>query len=67
MAKLSDIATFFFVMSYAAGFASMIKLRYSEPKLSQDYRAPFFPILPILFLLLSIGFFSWEQCMGFGK
>ena len=54
--KLSDIATFFFVMSYAAGFASMIKLRYSEPKLSQDYRAPFFPMLPILLLLLSIGF-----------
>jgi APA family basic amino acid/polyamine antiporter len=56
--KLSDIATFFFVMSYAAGFAALIKLRYSEPELPRPFKAPFFPILPILLILLSLLFLA---------
>ncbi|MGB4958008.1 MAG: amino acid permease [Saprospiraceae bacterium] len=56
--KLSDIATFFFVMSYAAGFAALIKLRYSEPDLERPYKAPWFPYLPYLLLILSILFLA---------
>ncbi|MEZ4911711.1 MAG: amino acid permease [Saprospiraceae bacterium] len=54
--KLSDIATYFFVLSYMAGFASLIKLRISSPELSISYRAPFFPYLPGLLIILSLGF-----------
>lgn len=54
--KLSDIATFFFVMSYAAGFASLIKLRMSEPDLERPYKVPFYPALPALLLVVSLLF-----------
>ena len=54
--KLSDIATFFFVLSYMAGFASLIKLRIDGPDLSKSYRAPFFPYLPGVLIVLSLGF-----------
>ncbi|MBK8054406.1 MAG: APC family permease [Saprospiraceae bacterium] len=56
--KLSDIATFFFVLSYAAGFAALVKLRYSEPELSRPYKAPWFPYLPYLLIVLSILFLA---------
>ncbi|MBK9257441.1 MAG: APC family permease [Saprospiraceae bacterium] len=55
---LSDIATFFFVMSYAAGFAALIRLRYTEPELSRPFKAPWFPFLPYFLLLLSIMFLA---------
>ncbi|MBK7699964.1 MAG: amino acid permease [Saprospiraceae bacterium] len=54
--KLSDIATFFFVLSYAAGFAALIKLRDSEPDLPRPFKAPFFPVLPTVLILLSLAF-----------
>jgi APA family basic amino acid/polyamine antiporter len=54
--KLSDIATFFFVLSYAAGFAALVKLRYAEPTMSRPFKAPLFPFLPILLILLSVMF-----------
>lgn len=54
--KLSNIATFFFVLSYAAGFAALIKLRYNEPELSRPFKAPWFPYLPILLIVLSLLF-----------
>lgn len=53
---LSDIATFFFVMSYTAGFISLVKLRKTEPDLPRPFKAPFFPYLPILLTVLSIAF-----------
>ena len=55
---LSDIATCFFVMSYAAGFAALIRLRYTEPNLSRPYKAPWFPYLPYFLLILSILFLA---------
>lgn len=55
-AVLSDIATFFFVMSYAAGFASLIKLRSSEPDLLRPFKVPGFPFVPYLLLVVSILF-----------
>ncbi len=55
-AVLSDIATFFFVMSYAAGFASLIKLRKTEPELIRPFKVPGFPFVPYLLLILSMLF-----------
>ena len=54
--KLSDIATFFFVLSYAAGFAALVKLRYSEPELTSSYRAPWCPYMPYLLVVLAVLF-----------
>jgi basic amino acid/polyamine antiporter, APA family len=56
--KLSDIATFFFVLSYAAGFAALIKLRYAEPELPRPYKAPWFPYLPYLLIVFSMMFLA---------
>jgi len=56
--KLSDIATFFFVLSYAAGFAALVRLRYTEPELSRPFKAPWFPYLPYFLLILSIMFLA---------
>jgi len=54
--KLSDIATFFFVLSYTAGFIALIKLKYAEPNLDRPFKAPFFPYLPIALIIISFLF-----------
>ncbi len=54
--KLSDIATFFFVLGYASGFASLLALRKKEPNLPRSWKVPGYPLLPIMMLLISIGF-----------
>lgn len=54
--KLSDIATFFFVLSYCLGFASLIRLRHTEPNLVRPYKVPFYPFLPYFLLIVSILF-----------
>jgi basic amino acid/polyamine antiporter, APA family len=54
--KLSDIATFFFVMSYTAGFIALIKLRSKEPELPRPFKVPIYPIIPILLIVTSILF-----------
>jgi basic amino acid/polyamine antiporter, APA family len=54
--KLSDIATFFFVLGYLSGFASLLRLRKSEPDLARPWRVPGYPFVPWLVLLMSIGF-----------
>lgn len=54
--KLSDIATFFFVLGYASGFASLIALRVKEPDLPRPWKSPAYPFLPAALLLISIGF-----------
>ncbi|TLU97843.1 APC family permease [Dyadobacter luticola] len=54
--KLSDIATFFFVLGYASGFASLLALRKKEPDLPRPWKVPAYPLLPILMLILSIAF-----------
>lgn len=55
-AILSDIATFFFVMTYAAGFASVVRLRKTEPDLPRPYKVWGFPYLPIVLLIISVLF-----------
>lgn len=54
--KLSDIATFFFVLGYASGFASLLALRKKEPALVRPWKVPAYPFLPILMLVLSLAF-----------
>lgn len=54
--KLSDIATFFFVLGYASGFASLLALRKKEPLLPRPWKVPAYPFLPALMLVLSIAF-----------
>ena len=53
---LSDIATFFFVLSYAAGFASLIRLRQTEPDLPRPFKTPCYPWIPLGLLIVSLLF-----------
>ncbi|MCU0326535.1 MAG: APC family permease [Spirosomaceae bacterium] len=54
--KLSDIATFFFVIGYAAGFASLLMLRKKEPDLPRPYKVIGYPVLPWILIVVSILF-----------
>jgi APA family basic amino acid/polyamine antiporter len=54
--KLSDIATFFFVLGYTSGFASLLALRRKDPLLPRPWKVPAYPFLPIIMLLMSIAF-----------
>ena len=56
--KLSDIATFFFVLGYTSGFASLLALRKKEPDLPRPWKVPAYPFLPVLMLILSIAFLA---------
>jgi len=50
---LSDIATFFFVTAYLAGFASLIGLRKKEPNLERPYKVMLYPYLPWFMVIVS--------------
>lgn len=54
--RLSDIATFFFVMTYAAGFASVIMLRKKEPNLPRPYKVIGYPYIPFILIIISVMF-----------
>ena len=54
--KLSDIATFFFVLGYLSGFASLIMLRIKEPNLPRPYKVIGYPFIPILLIIVSTLF-----------
>jgi APA family basic amino acid/polyamine antiporter len=54
--RLSDIASFFFVASYLAGFASLLRLRVTEPDLKRPYRVWAYPILPWVLVIISALF-----------
>jgi APA family basic amino acid/polyamine antiporter len=54
--RLLDIATFYFVFAYALGFASLLMLRKKEPELERPFKVPFYPVIPVLMLVLSIAF-----------
>jgi APA family basic amino acid/polyamine antiporter len=54
--RLSDIATFFFVLSYTMGFASLLRLRKTEPDLNRPFKVPLYPFLPWFMLICSIAF-----------
>ena len=55
-AKLSDIATFFFVTCYASGFASLIRLRQTEPELTRPFLAWGYPFSTWTLLIVSLLF-----------
>jgi APA family basic amino acid/polyamine antiporter len=54
--RLSDIATFFFVLGYTSGFASLLVLRKKEPDLHRPWKVPGYPALPIIMLVISVLF-----------
>lgn len=54
--RFSDIASFFFVLCYASGFASLIRLRQSEPNLPRPFRAWGYPVVTWVLLLASLAF-----------
>ncbi|WP_128547401.1 APC family permease [Larkinella soli] len=54
--KLSDIASFFFVLCYAAGFASLIRLRQTAPELPRPFRAWGYPVSTWVMLAASLAF-----------
>lgn len=54
--KLSDIATFFFVLCYASCFAALIRLRQTEPGLSRPVRAWGYPFSTWTMLVASLAF-----------
>jgi len=53
---LSEIATFFFVLGYISGFASVIMLRVREPDLPRPYRVIGYPYVPIALIFFSVLF-----------
>ncbi|GAB4045699.1 APC family permease [Spirosoma litoris] len=54
--KLSDIATFFFVLCYASAFAALIRLRQTEPDLARPVRAWGYPFTTWILLIASLAF-----------
>ncbi len=56
--KLSDIATFFFVLGYTSAFAALIRLRQTEPDLSRPVRAWGYPFSTWALLLVSLAFLA---------
>ncbi|GAB3987675.1 amino acid permease [Spirosoma daeguense] len=54
--KLSDIATFFFVLCYASCFAALIHLRRTAPELHRPVRAWGYPVSTWILLIISLAF-----------
>ncbi|AXE21465.1 amino acid permease [Runella rosea] len=54
--KLSDIATFFFVIGYTSGFASLLYLRKTEPDIPRPWKVPGYPLIPWIVLIASLAF-----------
>ncbi|QDK83959.1 APC family permease [Spirosoma sp. KCTC 42546] len=54
--KLSDIATFFFVLCYASAFAALLRLRQTEPELPRPVRAWGYPFTTWVLLIASLAF-----------
>lgn len=54
--KLSDIATFFFVLCYASAFAALLRLRQTEPDLPRPVRAWGYPFTTWVLLIASFAF-----------
>ncbi|MVM29840.1 amino acid permease [Spirosoma sp. HMF4905] len=54
--KLSDIATFFFVLCYASAFGALIQLRKTEPELARPVRAWGYPFTTWTLLIASLAF-----------
>jgi amino acid transporter/nucleotide-binding universal stress UspA family protein len=48
-------ASLMFLLSFALTNAAMIVIRVREPDLQRGFRAPFFPVLPILGIVFNVG------------
>lgn len=56
-AVLSDIAVFFFLLSYISGFASLIRMRHIEPDLPRPFKVPGYPYVPYFLVVATVLFF----------
>ncbi|MGV3559804.1 APC family permease [Larkinella arboricola] len=56
--KLSDVASFFFVLCYAAAFASLIRLRQIAPELPRPFLAWGYPLTTWLMMIISLAFLA---------
>lgn len=65
--SLSDIATFFFVFCYLAGFASLIGLRNKEPELKRPYQVMWYPYLPWFMVIISFCFLVGTLLQSFSN
>lgn len=48
-------ASLMFLLSFALTNAAMIRIRVTEPDLARGYKAPLFPLLPILGIVTNVG------------
>jgi ethanolamine permease len=53
-ANIVTLSVFGAIVMYIVSMAALFKLRRSEPALARPYRAPFYPLLPALALLLAL-------------
>ncbi|MBC8152898.1 MAG: amino acid permease [Bacteroidetes bacterium] len=57
-ARLSDIATFFFVLCNGSGMAALLRLRQTEPDLPRPYKVWGYPLVPWAVLVASAAFLA---------
>lgn len=53
-ANIVTLSVFGAIVMYLMSMASLIKLRKSEPELLRPYRAPFYPVFPIIAMVLGV-------------
>jgi ethanolamine permease len=53
-ANIVTLAVFGAIVMYLMSMASLLKLRKSEPDLLRPYRAPFYPVFPIIAMVLGV-------------
>ena len=53
-ANIVTLSVFGAIVMYLMSMASLIKLRKSEPQLLRPYRAPFYPVFPIIAMVLGV-------------
>jgi ethanolamine permease len=56
-AEIITISVFGALTLYAISMVSVIKLRRSEPTLERPFKVPFYPLFPIIALVISVGAF----------
>lgn len=57
-ARLSDVATFFFVLCNGSGMAALLRLRHTEPDLPRPYKVWGYPLVPWAVLIASVAFLA---------
>jgi ethanolamine permease len=70
-ANIVTIAVFGSITMYIVSMMALIRLRKSEPNLERPYRAPFYPVFPIISLTLAVIclivliYYNWSLLLVF--